>query len=194
MADAVRLNQTQLSGLRSVIMSYAAPLMATFIVASACAHATGAPVNRFHDPASITADPTGLRRDTTVRLHPPGPSYPRTEVRKGRTAAQVVAYVIDTTGHVEFETITFLNSTPGKFSDAVCAFVPKQKFEPFIVANQKWRVLLVQMFGFNTWRNLDDRSMIDAADALVKKSQEEFSTSPISQVVARLETLPHCGK
>jgi len=173
--------------------SGSAILIAALVLAARDIPAQSPASTRFHDPAGITADPTGLRPDTTVRVSPPGPRYPQSEEFKGRTAAPVVAYVIDTTGRVEFETITFLNSTPPKFADAVCAFLPKLKFEPFIVADQKWRVLLVQMYGFNTWRHLD-RSMLDAASTLVKASQEAFSTLPISKVVARLDSLPHCER
>jgi len=145
---------------------------------------------RFRDPDGITADPTGLRRDTTVRVSPPGPRIPRG--KEGITVTPVVAYVIDTTGRVELETATFLTSAPAEFIDAVCAFLPKQRFEPFLVADRKSRVLLVQLFGFNNWRHFD-RAKIDAAQALVTQSQEEFSTSPMSKVVAKLDPLPHCG-
>ena len=51
-------------------------------------------LNRFRDPEGITADPTGLQRDTSVRAFP---RYPRGLLVKGITGALVVAFVIDTT-------------------------------------------------------------------------------------------------
>jgi hypothetical protein len=147
--------------------------------------------SRFHDPEGITADPTGLRRDTTVKLHPPGPRYPQAQEARGINAAPVVAYVIDTTGGIELETVSFLNSSPPEIVDAVCAFLPMKRFEPLVVADQKWRVLLVDMYGFTIWRN-PDTTMLKAATSLEKRTQEEFATSPISKAVARLNPLPHC--
>ena len=147
--------------------------------------------SRFRDPEGITADPTGLRRDTTVKLHPPGPRYPRDQESMGTNAAPVVAYVIDTTGRIEIETVSFLNASAPEFIDAVCAFLPAKRFEPFVVADQKWRVLLVEMYGFNHWKNRDT-TMLNAATLLEKASQEEFATSPMSKVVRRLDPLPHC--
>jgi len=147
--------------------------------------------SRFHDPDGITADRTGLRPDTTVQLHPPGPRYPRDQESMGINAAPVVAYVIDTTGRIELETVSFLNVSPPEFIDAVCAFLPAKRFEPFVVVDQKWRVLLVEMYGFNHWKNRDT-TMLNTAALLVKASQEEFATSPISKAVRRLDPLPHC--
>jgi hypothetical protein len=109
----------------------------------------------------------------------------------GINAAPVVAYVIDTTGRIELETVSFLNATPPEFIDAVCAFLPAKRFEPFVVADQKWRVLLVDMYGFNHWKDRDT-TMLNVAWLLKKASQEEFATSPMSKVVGRLDPLPHC--
>jgi hypothetical protein len=147
--------------------------------------------SRFHDPEGITADPTGLRPDTSVRFLFPGPRYPRDQESKGINAAPVVAYVIDTTGRIEFETVSFLNSSPAEFVNAVCAFLPVRRYEPFAVLGQKWRVLVVDMYGFNHWKNRDT-TMLNAASLLKKASQEEFATSPMSKAVARLDPLPHC--
>lgn len=147
--------------------------------------------SRFHDPEGITADPTGLRRDTSVKLLRPGPRYPRDKESMGTNATPVVAYVIDTTGRIELETVSFLNASAPEFIDAVCAFLPAKRFEPFLVADQKWRVLLVEMYGFTRWRD-PDTTMLNAAKSLAKRSQEEFATSPISKAVARLDPLPHC--
>jgi Gram-negative bacterial TonB protein C-terminal len=146
---------------------------------------------RFKDPEGITADPTGLRRDTSDPHTRPGPVYPRGLSPEKVTGATVVAFVIDTTGRVELETASFLNSSRPEFVKAVCDFLPTARFQPFLVNEQKWRVLLVEMFAFNTLAVRDTVSL-RAASALAARSQEEFSTEPIGKVVAQLTPLPHC--
>jgi len=141
-------------------------------------------LNRFKDPEGITADPTGLHRDTSVRAFP---RYPRGLQEKGITGAPVAAFVIDTTGRVELETASFLNTSRPEFAKAVCDLLPKLRFQPFIVGDQKWRVLLVEMFAFNNWPAPDS-----AASALAAHSQEDFATKPIVKVVEQLVSLPHC--
>lgn len=162
-----------------------------FVVAEAAAQTTVS--TRFRDPEGISADPTGLRRDTSVKVIPGGPRYPYAQQVRGITAVPVVAYVIDTTGRIELETVSFLNSSPAEFVDAVCVFLPKLRFEPFVVGDIKSRVLLVELYGFTTWKHLD-RGGLKASQALVAQSQEEFSTSPMSRVVSRLDPLPHCRR
>ena len=141
-------------------------------------------LNRFKDPEGITADPTGLHRDTSVRAFP---RYPRGLQERGITGAPVAAFVIDTTGRVELETASFLNTSRPEFAKAVCDLLPKLRFQPFIVGDQKWRVLLVEMFAFNNWPAPDS-----AASALAAHSQEDFATRPIVKVVEQLVSLPHC--
>jgi hypothetical protein len=141
-------------------------------------------LTRFKDPEGITADPTGLRRDTSVRAFP---RYPRGLQEKGITGAPVAAFVIDTTGGVELETASFLNASRPEFARAVCDLLPKLRFQPFMVGDQKSRVLLVEMFAFNNWPMPDS-----AASALAAHRQEEFATKPIGKVVEQLVSLPHC--
>src|SRR6267154_2683687 len=157
----------------------AALVAGPLLVAPSLPAQTVAP-SRFHDPEGITADPTGLRRDTSVKMPHLGPRYPQEHEARGIHAAAVVAYVIDTTGRIELETVSFLNRSAPEIVDAVCAFLPTKRFEPFVVADQKWRVLLVEMYGFTTWRD-PDTTMLNAAKSLEKRSQEEFATSPISK-------------
>ena len=146
---------------------------------------------RFKDPEGITADPTGLLRDTSDPLTRQGPRYPRGLESQAVIGESVVAFVIDTTGRVELETASFLNSSPPEFEKAVCEFLPTARFQPFVVVDRKWRVLLVEMFAFNTLA-VRDTARLNAASALSARSQEEFSTEPIGKVVAHLAPLPHC--
>jgi outer membrane biosynthesis protein TonB len=146
---------------------------------------------RFKDPEGITADPTGLLRDTSDPLTRPGPRFPREFMGKGIIGESVVAFVIDTTGRVELETASFLTASRPEFERAVCEFLPTARFQPFVVVDRKWRVLLVESFAFNTLA-VRDTASLHAASALSARSQEEFSTEPIGKVVAQLAPLPHC--
>lgn len=146
---------------------------------------------RFSDPETITADPTGLRTDTSAQKAA-GPRYPLGAEERGISATPVVAFVIDTIGRVEFPTASFLNASPPEFRDAICVFLLDLRFEPFFVGDQKRRVLLVQAYDFNTSKNRDSTTL-KAAAALATASQEEFAASPMSSVVAGLDDLPHCN-
>jgi outer membrane biosynthesis protein TonB len=146
---------------------------------------------RFKDPEGITADPTGLLRDTSDPLTRLGPRFPSEFMGKGIIGESVVAFVIDTTGRVELETASFLNTSRPEFEKAVCEFLPTARFQPFVVVDRKWRVLLVESFAFNTLA-MRDTASLHAASALSARSQEEFSTEPIGKVVAHLVPLPHC--
>jgi hypothetical protein len=162
-------------------------LYASFFCLATLGRTSGAQVtnlNRFRDPEGITADPTGLHRDTSVRAYP---RYPRGLQARGITGAPVAAFVIDTTGRVELETASFLNTSRSAFAKAVCDLLPKLRFQPFLVGDQKWRVLLVETFAFNNWPAPDS-----AASALAAHSQEDFATKPIGRVVEQLLLLPHC--
>ena len=146
---------------------------------------------RFKDPEGITADPTGLLRDRSDPASRPAPRFPRELEDKDVIGESVVAFVIDTTGHVELETASFLNNARPEFEKAVCEFLPTARFQPFVVVDRKWRVLLVEMFAFNKLM-VRDTARLRAASDLSARSQEEFSTEPIDKVVAHLVPLPHC--
>jgi Gram-negative bacterial TonB protein C-terminal len=159
-----------------------------FVTLGSSLGAQATSLNRFKDPEGITADPTGLLRDTSVKAFP---RYPRDFAARKITGAVVVAFVIDTTGHVEFETASFLNTSRPEFAKAVCDLLPKLRFQPFLVGDQKWRVLLVEMFAFDTWA-MSDTAGRRTASTLVAHSQEDFATKPIVKAVEQLVSFPHC--
>lgn len=102
---------------------------------------------RFHDPEHITGDPTGLAIDFSA---PVAPRYPDDARAAERTSAPVVAFVVDTAGRVEPGTASFLNDPTAEFRTAVCAALPQFRFHPLVLDGQRQRVLLVQMYAFNT--------------------------------------------
>jgi hypothetical protein len=143
---------------------------------------------RFHDPGQITGDPTGLSIDFTAAV---APQYPDDARAAERTSAPVVAFVVDTAGRVESGTASFLNNPTAEFRTAVCAALPQFRFHPLVLDGQKQRVLLVQMYAFNTLKT-PDTADVARADSLTKASQERFGSRPVPDVVQELEQRPHC--
>lgn len=177
------------------IHSWCALLAAlSFLSAETSAQATGGASStppapqRFRDPERTTADPTGLRPDRTAMVPP---AYPPRLLGKNIIGAPIVAFVIDTTGRVEIETASFVSVARPEFAKAVCDVLPKLKYEPFLVGDQKSRVLVVMMFGFDMVV-VPDTTTLRAASVLAHRTQEEFATQPIERVIAHLDSLPHC--
>lgn len=156
---------------------------------SPTARAQGAaPSPRFRDPAHITGDPTGLKLDPAAFV---APRYPDSDREKSVTAEPVVAFVVNGAGRVERGTASFLNETLPEFRQSVCEMLPKLRFHPLVLDGVKQRVLLVQMYAFNTiWQQ--DSVGIARADSLVRASQERFGSQPVEAVVPELEARPHC--
>src|SRR5215212_3712876 len=92
----------------------AATLTALSLVSTAAAQHAGTGA-RFHDPAQISGDPTGLRHANHL-----GPKYPDRARAAEQTAAPVVAFVVDTSGRVEVPTASFLDDTGAEFRAVVC--------------------------------------------------------------------------
>jgi hypothetical protein len=176
------------------LMPFACPalvgaILLTLSAGRAAAAQSAAAPTRFHDPDHITGDPTGLRPDSTVHAWPRYPDKAREEFR---TAAPVIAFVVDTLGRVELESASFLDEPAPEFRGAVCDLLPKLRFNPLAIEGQKMRVLLVQFYAFTTWKTPDSTGVAKAR-TLVQQRQEEFATQPIANTVGELERRPHCN-
>jgi len=105
--------------------------------------------------------------------------------------AAVEAFVIDTTGHVELETASFLRPARPEFERAVCEMLPKLRYAPLLVGGAKRRALLIQTHVFVGQGGVDSAA-VSAASALHSKAEEEFASTPIATTVSKLDGLPHC--
>lgn len=175
-------------------------LVASFVLFAACASVAAAQNSqnaqrpdssrvRFRDPEHITGDPTGLSVDFTGLM---APRYPDDARAAEQASVPVVAFVVDTTGHIESATASFLNDPPPAFRAAVCEALPEIRFHPLVLDGQRQRVLLVQLYAFNTLKTPDSVD-VARADSLVKATQERFGTRPVTDVIPELEALPHCN-
>jgi hypothetical protein len=146
-------------------------------------------VSRFPNPEAITVVTSAARPDPIGRAFPKYPSNLEGDMIPG---AAIVAYVIDTTGHVELGTASLLDVTRHEFATAVCDYLPKLRYPPFVVGGRKLRILIVQAHLFLVPGGPDSPEVADAL-RLQSSSEEEFAKIPILAVVDTLTKLPHCA-
>jgi len=171
-------------------------LFASFLAFSACANnhgvevfpSVGAGQLRFRDPASIVA----AKPDTSRFLEPAFPKYPRSFDGISISGTVVEALVIDTTGHVELSTVSFLQPDRSEFTHSVCASLQKVRFAPISIQGTKRRALIIQVHAFVGPGAGSDEAGLPAAAALRDRAEDEFLRQPIETTIAKLEPLPHC--
>jgi hypothetical protein len=98
--------------------------------------------------------------------------------------------VIDTTGRVELESASFLNAANRDFANAVCDYLPRVRYEPFLAGNSKLRILVVQLHEFIAPG--PDSPEISEASQLQSRTEDEFMRTPVAAIVDELKKLPHC--
>jgi len=94
---------------------------------------------------------------------------------------------------VETGTASFLLATRREFADAVCNTLPKVRYQPFLVANRKARILVVLLHEFVApGGSFDSPEIVDALK-LQARAEDEFSQTPIATLADELERLQHCA-
>ena len=143
---------------------------------------------RFPNPEGITVVGSARRPDPIVRARPKYPSNLEGDLVSG---AAIAAYVIDTTGHVELGTASFLAVTRREFGTAVCDYLPKLRYAPFVGEGKKLRILIVQAHEFVAPGGPEPQEITDAL-GVQSRSEEEYAKLPVVEVIDRLRKLPHC--
>jgi hypothetical protein len=146
-------------------------------------------VSGFGNPDGITVMRAATLPPPIVRAFPKFPSDLASSMISG---AVVVAYVIDTTGHVELESTSFLNATHHEFANAVCDYLPKVRYQPFLLGEKKVRILVVQLHEFIAPGSPDSPD-ISAAVRLQSTNEDKFTKTSIGTIVGELKQLPHCA-
>ena len=154
------------------------------------APAEGPPASgsRFPDAANIAIMTDGDSLPRPERLTG-GPQYP-VKLRNGRISGQLaVAFVVDTTGRVEPASISFvLPPAHAEFQESVCTFlIDRARFVPGRTNGRPRRTLVFVPFAFTVsfGAPLGPRPN-------VKAMQEHARALPRDQLVAELESDPHC--
>jgi TonB family protein len=173
---------------RSLLIWALLPTAALGVIAGAgCRPAipvpSAAPAERFAHPESFV-----VVVDTTEWPHPAGrnaPRYPTTARLRGENARVIVAAIIDSTGHVEWPTVTLLSPPNEEFDRAVCAYFSETRLN--WSARRPRRALFVMPFDF----------LVDGAGPLppapdYRELAAQLNAIPRAELVGRLEHERHC--
>src|SRR5688500_8396933 len=76
------------------------------------------------------------------------PVYPDSLQRHGIEGSVMAQFVVDTTGHVEMESVRLLESTNLRFTESVLAALPRMLFRPAVLNGQKARQIVEVPFRF----------------------------------------------
>jgi TonB family protein len=82
-----------------------------------------------------------------------GPEYPP-DLRRDRVNGTVdVSFTVDTLGNVVDGSVVIESETDRAFGDAVCAYIRRTRFTPFVVNGRRYSVrVLSQPFTFRTFQ------------------------------------------
>jgi hypothetical protein len=99
-----------------------------------------------------------------------------------------VAFVVDTTGRVEFPTISFLQTARQPLHQSVCDALSSTRFAPGVSQRVPKRSLMVMPFSFAVLRDvLQGMPAFDIASY-----QRALAQQPRDSIIAQLERAPHC--
>ena len=143
---------------------------------------------RFPAPATIVIAPdSGVDAVADASGEPVFPRYPVAERNAGTQAWPLVAYVVDTSGAVEVQTLTFLDPPPPfGFRQALCDWAARARFTPLRLDGHPRRALLVHPWSFEVSGGVR-RPLPDPSPYRTR-----FRAMPPEAVAAELAILPHC--
>jgi hypothetical protein len=166
--------------MRLPVPCIASRVLGLVLVLGACASATpGAQAPRIQLPEEVILFPADSVGPVAIR--PVAPPYPPGERARAERATLVAAFVVDTSGMVEYRTVSFLQSASSAFVRSVCDALGRARFTPARVDGRARRALVLASFGFEVTPTLPP-----APPPAVRRV-------PIDDLVARLEGAPHCS-
>jgi outer membrane biosynthesis protein TonB len=110
-----------------------------------------------HAYSEIEVDSTAVRDPASV-----GPTYPPALLEAHIEGGTLVRFIVDSTGHVDPESILVLESTNVAFTQAVKDVLPKMKYSPAKMGSRAVAQMVEQRFGFRISPSYTERSL-DAA-------------------------------
>ena len=96
------------------------------------------------------------------------PAYPDSLQRAGVDGSVMAQFVVDTTGHVEMETVNVLESTNRRFTESVLAALPRMLFRPAVLNGRKARQIVEVPFKFRVIATRDTARTRDTSWAAVR--------------------------
>jgi hypothetical protein len=115
------------------------------------------------------------------------PLYPPEERAHGGEAGFLVAFVLDTAGHAELPTVSFINNTTRAFVRSVCIFYRNARFEPARSAGVPVRALTVQPWVFALDGGQWYGKRVDATPV-----RETFRRDGAEAAMSEIQHLQHC--
>ncbi len=119
--------------------------------------------------------------------NPVAQRYPDGERARGAGADLVAAFVVDTTGRVEYSTISFLRPAATPFVRSVCDALKEMTFAPAVVDGRPRRALVAMPFGFEV-----TPGTAPPPGGMDLPRTPNLANEPLEALVARLERAPHC--
>jgi hypothetical protein len=163
----------------------------------ACASNGGTAVHtegsrRFRDLATVVMSDTGEGRPI------PGMAYiryPDEERRRNIEASFAFAFLLDATGHVEYESISFLNGAPPAFFDEACLWLRSMRFVPVQRDGTPRRSLVVSDLTFTLDFSRGPGSALSVRRATrvnAERYRRELAALGVERSVQKLEAHRHC--
>lgn len=141
--------------------------------------------SRIHAPDDLLVFPEG--GDAPQPIVTPPVRYPGGE-RARKTETLIVAFVVDTTGSVEYPTISFLQAARRPLHQSVCNALSATRLSPGLSQGRPQRSLMVMPFSFAVLRDvLQGMPTVDMASY-----RRTLANQPRDSLIAQLERAPHC--
>jgi hypothetical protein len=116
------------------------------------------------------------------------PRYPHVERARRTPATVVAAFVVDTAGNVEYQTISLLETAAAPFVQSVCDALGSTRFTPAVMQGHRRRALVLASFGFAVFRDGPG----EPPTPNVASYRRALADQPRDSIIARLERAPHC--
>jgi hypothetical protein len=122
--------------------------------------------------------------------------YPDEQRNRSVEAAFAFAFVLDTAGRVEYETVSFMGSAPQAFLSEACLWLRSQRFAPIRRGGMPRRSIVVSELSFTLDHSehsgrthpVTRAPMVDA-----EKLRREIAAKGVTQSAHELEAHRHCA-
>ena len=166
-----------------------------FVVA--CASSRGDPSvdarksPRFQSLAAVVIADSGEARPIPGTGHL---RYPEQARIRSVEAALLMAFVLDTAGRAEYETVSFRGGAPQAFIAEACLWLRSQRFTPVRRAGALRRALVVADLSFTLHsESLADVHLVNRAPPVnVERYRRELAAKGVEAAAHELETQRHC--
>ena len=145
--------------------------------------------SRFNEIDAIVVAPDAGLAPVLTGGHPVVPRIPTGRLGSKARVTATVAYVVDTTGAIERQTVSFMSGVPADYRSAVCEWSRGARFEPLVVNGVRKRGLTVSSFSFFRAENPFN---LEPPPSLALEMLKTLREMPVSELLPMLEKKIHC--